>query len=216
MHESCRMGRRIVMINLICPLGHCECDGHIEHKLTQRRLTADWLVPRDSDCSRIYSKVSSDWLPSYFKASRPVLEIFKMAGYFPDSPLMVVIVDMFYLFMHFSSSSSSSFLALQPFKFGFYTLSFFYRMSASNPTPFLEGKFNFGMCSPMEVGKRLGPCSYSFFTRHSCLAPLLRLVRLEWPYQQPPALLEHVVLSLRFSINFRKGREKWEKMNYRI
>jgi len=32
------------------------------------------------------SKVSSDWLPSYIRATRPVLEIFKMAGYFPDSP----------------------------------------------------------------------------------------------------------------------------------
>jgi hypothetical protein len=32
------------------------------------------------------SKVSSDWLPSYVKATRPVLEMFKMAGYFPDSP----------------------------------------------------------------------------------------------------------------------------------
>ena len=31
------------------------------------------------------NKVSSDWLPSYIKATRPVLEIFKMAGYFPDS-----------------------------------------------------------------------------------------------------------------------------------
>ena len=31
--------------------------------------------------------VSSDWLSSYIKAIRPVLEIlFKMAGYFPDSP----------------------------------------------------------------------------------------------------------------------------------
>ena len=32
------------------------------------------------------SKVSSDWLPSYIKATRPVLEIFRMVGYFPDSP----------------------------------------------------------------------------------------------------------------------------------
>jgi hypothetical protein len=32
------------------------------------------------------SKVSSDWLSSYIKAMRPVLEIFKMAGYFPESP----------------------------------------------------------------------------------------------------------------------------------
>jgi hypothetical protein len=63
----------------------CECDGHTEHKLSQRRLTADWLAPRESDCSRMHSKVSSDWLPSYIKATPPVLEIFKMALYFPDS-----------------------------------------------------------------------------------------------------------------------------------
>ena len=34
----------------------------------------------------MHSKFSSDWLPSYIKATRPVLKIFKMAGYFPDSP----------------------------------------------------------------------------------------------------------------------------------
>jgi hypothetical protein len=34
----------------------------------------------------MHSKVSSDWLPSYIKAMRPVLEIYKMVGYFPDSP----------------------------------------------------------------------------------------------------------------------------------
>jgi len=38
-----------------------------------------------------HSKVSSDWLPSYIKATQPVLEIFKMAGYFPDSPRMGVV-----------------------------------------------------------------------------------------------------------------------------
>jgi hypothetical protein len=32
----------------------------------------------------IRSKVSSDWLSSYIMATRQVLEIFKMAGYFPD------------------------------------------------------------------------------------------------------------------------------------
>jgi hypothetical protein len=32
------------------------------------------------------SKAFSDWLLSYIKATRPVLEIFKMAGYLPDSP----------------------------------------------------------------------------------------------------------------------------------
>ena len=68
---------------------NCECDGHTVHKLSQRRLTAGWLAPRDSDCSRMYSKVSSDWLPSYIKATRPVLRIFKVAGYFSDSPRIV-------------------------------------------------------------------------------------------------------------------------------
>jgi len=34
----------------------------------------------------MHSKVSSDWLPSYIKAMQLVLEIFKMDGYFPDSP----------------------------------------------------------------------------------------------------------------------------------
>jgi len=40
-----------------------ECDGHKVHKLSQQRLTAEWLAPRDSDCSRMRSKVSSEWLP---------------------------------------------------------------------------------------------------------------------------------------------------------
>jgi hypothetical protein len=31
------------------------------------------------------SKVSSDWLPGYIKAIWPVLEIFEMNRYFPDS-----------------------------------------------------------------------------------------------------------------------------------
>ena len=34
----------------------------------------------------MHSKVSSAWLPSYIKATLPVLEIFKMARYFPDRP----------------------------------------------------------------------------------------------------------------------------------
>jgi len=34
----------------------------------------------------MHSKVSSDWLPSYIKTTQPVLEIFKMAGYFPNRP----------------------------------------------------------------------------------------------------------------------------------
>jgi hypothetical protein len=58
------------------------------YKLSQQRLSADCLIPRESDCSRMHSKVSSDWLPSYIKATGPVLEIFKMARYFPDSHRM--------------------------------------------------------------------------------------------------------------------------------
>jgi hypothetical protein len=92
LHESYRIGRPIVVMKLICSLGHCECDGHTVHKLSQRRLTADRLSPRESDCSRMHSQVSSDWLQSYIKARRPVLEIFKMAGYFPDSPRVCVFV----------------------------------------------------------------------------------------------------------------------------
>ena len=88
--ESCRMGRCIVVTKLICSDGHCECDGHTVHKLSQRRITADWLASRESDCSRLRSKVSSDWLPSYVKATRPILEIIKMAGYFPDSHIIFV------------------------------------------------------------------------------------------------------------------------------
>ena len=66
----------------------CECDGHTLHKLSQRRLTANWLALQESDCSPMRSKVSSDWLSSYIKVTWPVLEILKMAGYFPDSPRM--------------------------------------------------------------------------------------------------------------------------------
>ena len=36
-----------------------------------RHLTADWLAPRESDCLWMYSKVTSDWLPSYIKATWP-------------------------------------------------------------------------------------------------------------------------------------------------
>jgi hypothetical protein len=42
LHESCGMGRRIVVMKMIFSLDHCECDGRVRvHKLSQRRLTAD-------------------------------------------------------------------------------------------------------------------------------------------------------------------------------
>jgi hypothetical protein len=72
----------------------CESDGHTVHKLSQRRLTANWLDPRESDYSWMHSKVFSNRLPSYIKATRPVLEIFKMVGYFPNSPLKIVITEL--------------------------------------------------------------------------------------------------------------------------
>jgi hypothetical protein len=38
----------------------CQCDSNTVHKLSQQRLTTDWLAPQESDCSRMHSKVSSD------------------------------------------------------------------------------------------------------------------------------------------------------------
>jgi hypothetical protein len=49
---------------------HLSPYSHTVHDLSQRRLTTDLLALRESDCSRIRSKVSSDWLPSYIKATR--------------------------------------------------------------------------------------------------------------------------------------------------
>jgi len=69
LHENCRMGRHIVVMKLICSLCHCEWDGHTVHELSQRRLTTDWLAPRESDYLRMRSNVSSDWLPSYDRAT---------------------------------------------------------------------------------------------------------------------------------------------------
>jgi hypothetical protein len=83
------MVRRVVLMKLICSLGHCECDSHTVDKLCQRRLTADRLAPRESDCSRMHSKVSSDWMPIYIKDTQTVLKMFKMAGYFPGTPRIV-------------------------------------------------------------------------------------------------------------------------------
>jgi len=55
LNENCRMGRRIDADSLICSFGHCEWDSHTVHKLSQRRLTADWLASRESICSQMTS-----------------------------------------------------------------------------------------------------------------------------------------------------------------
>jgi hypothetical protein len=63
------------LLGVLLPL--CICIYYI-YKLTQLRLTADWLAPRETDCSRFCSTVCSDWLPSYIKITERVVEIFKM------------------------------------------------------------------------------------------------------------------------------------------
>ena len=75
--------------SLIYSPSRCECDSHTINKLAQRCLTATWLDPCESNCTRMHSKVSSDWLPSYIKATWPALKIFKMAGYFLDGPHII-------------------------------------------------------------------------------------------------------------------------------
>jgi hypothetical protein len=60
------------------------------------------------------SKVCSDWLPSYIKATWPVLELFKMAGYFPERPriffseyyILYSFMCLVFLFLPFPSHSS--------------------------------------------------------------------------------------------------------------
>jgi len=79
--------------SLIYLLGHCESDGRTVHKLRQRCPTNDWLAPRESECSQMRRKVSSDWLPSYIKATRLVLAILNMGGYFPDRPRTTMIMS---------------------------------------------------------------------------------------------------------------------------
>jgi len=52
------MDRHIVVMKPICSLGHCECDSHTIHKLSQRRLTADLLSPRDVHDSAVRSPLT--------------------------------------------------------------------------------------------------------------------------------------------------------------
>jgi len=51
LNKTCRMGRHIVVMKLICLVGHFECNGHTVHKLGQQHLTADCLAPQESDCT---------------------------------------------------------------------------------------------------------------------------------------------------------------------
>jgi len=76
--------------SLICPLGHFESDGHTIHKFSQRRLTADWLVPCESDCSHMHSKDFSDWLPSCIKVTRRYSGYSKWLDTFQSDPVHVL------------------------------------------------------------------------------------------------------------------------------
>ena len=89
LHESCRMGRHIVVLKLICSLGHCECDGHTVHKLSERRLAADWLAPRESNSYGCTVR-SLLWLPRYITATLPVLEISKWLDNFPTALIIYI------------------------------------------------------------------------------------------------------------------------------
>jgi hypothetical protein len=63
------MGRHIVVMKVICSLGHCECDGHTVHKLSQRCLTADWLAPRESDFTD--AQLDLPWLAAKLHQGHP-------------------------------------------------------------------------------------------------------------------------------------------------
>ena len=54
-------------------------------------MTAELLAPRESDCSWMHSKVSSDWMLSNIKVTRPVHEILKWFDTFRRGPVCVCV-----------------------------------------------------------------------------------------------------------------------------
>ena len=68
-------------------------DGHTVHKFSQRRLTADWLVPRESDCSRMRNKVAFDSVSGCITVTPPVIEILKMDWYCTEGPRTFIYVS---------------------------------------------------------------------------------------------------------------------------
>ena len=61
------MGRRIVVMKLICSVILSVIVTQYASSLNS--ISLDLLAPWESDYSWTHSKVSSDWLPSYFKAT---------------------------------------------------------------------------------------------------------------------------------------------------
>jgi hypothetical protein len=64
LHDNCRMRRRIVLMKLMCSLCHCECDGRTIQKVSQRRLTADWLDPRERGHATGSRDIQNGWILS--------------------------------------------------------------------------------------------------------------------------------------------------------
>jgi len=52
------------------------------------------------------SKISYDWLPSYIKRTQVVLEIFKMAEYFRDSPHTLCCISWYVMFWILQSQNA--------------------------------------------------------------------------------------------------------------
>jgi len=74
----------------------CTSDGHTLHKVSQGCLTADWLAPWESDCSRMCIKVSSDWLPSYIKAMQMVPWAIQNGRILSTQPMCTTLTETFH------------------------------------------------------------------------------------------------------------------------
>ena len=87
----------------------CGCDGHTVHKLSQRCLTAECLDKRESDSSRMHSKVSSDWLPRYSKAHATGSRDIKKGWIRSGQPSCISFNDtMWWLRLHSCSASDKT------------------------------------------------------------------------------------------------------------
>ena len=111
LHKSCRMGRCIVVMKLICSLGHCEYDSHTVHKLSQLCLTATWLASQESDCSRMHSKVSSYWLTNYIKGDTTGSWDIQNGWILSGQPPYLVLYRIAIVFDNYLLSSAASALA---------------------------------------------------------------------------------------------------------
>jgi hypothetical protein len=75
--------------SLICSPSRCEMR---RSRSTQAQSTASncRLTSLREEWPRMHANVSSDWLPSYIKSTRPDLDILIMDRKFPDRPHILV------------------------------------------------------------------------------------------------------------------------------